>query len=470
MQKNRRLLYWLILVTAAVLYTGMALPDRIWADEAYTFAMLRHSFSEIWVITAADVHPPLYYFLVKLLTAAFGYSQFSVRLFSGVCYFLILAIGGWQIGKFRGEKTGLLFMVLFLLYPFSLDYAVEARMYALAALAVFLNALFAYRVWEGNRLWDWFGFTLSGLCGAYTHYFALVSVGVIYGLLFLCCLVRRRTLLKPWLAASLVTIVLYLPWLSAFLGQLSDKIHNEYWIKPISISTIFDYAVSLLHANGHSVFPLFFGLLLIGVLIMAVVRRQGAPLLALSVPVLTMVLGLGASFLIRPVFVIRYLIPCGPLLIFFLACGIAEFRKEALVSGAVAVLLVSFSGNLVFELYDLLPCTDRLSTDLAREKAQACVVLSENDLHVSQVLAYYLPDTPIYADDLLGDADPYGNIFAIADFSPEGTDRFLLFTDQGVQPSGDYAEEYSAVFLGTFRDISQDTDAWLLARVETEDP
>ena len=69
-QKRLPLIYYLLLLAAGAVYVVLALSDNIWADEAYTFAMLPHSFGEIWQITAADVHPPLYYFAAKLYIRA----------------------------------------------------------------------------------------------------------------------------------------------------------------------------------------------------------------------------------------------------------------------------------------------------------------------------------------------------------------------------------------------------------------
>ena len=317
MRKQNRLplTYWLLLLAAGALYIVLALSDNIWADEAYTFAMLPHSFGEIWRITAADVHPPLYYFAAKLFTAAFGYSQFSVRLFSCVCYFLILSIGGSQLLRLFGKRTGLLFMALYLLFPFALGQAAEARMYALASLAVFLCALFAYRVWHFGKKADWVGFVAAGLCAGYTHYFALVSAGVIYGLLFLCCLLRNRKLLKPWFLAAGATVLLYLPWLRCLLEQLVYKANNEYWIEAITVRGLLNDLISVLHANGFSAFPLFFGLLGLGLMLQLVRKKAAAPLLALAVPGLTLALGVGVSLLMRPIFIIRYLVPCAPLIL-----------------------------------------------------------------------------------------------------------------------------------------------------------
>lgn len=462
-RKKYSIAAWLFLLGAAVLYAGMAFSDNIWADEAYTFAMIRHSFPEIWKITAADVHPPLYYFLTKIISMPFGYSQYAVRLFSGVCYLLVLGIGCHQITRFFGGKTAALFGVLFVLYPFSLGYAVEARMYALGALLVTLNALFAYRIWEGGRIWDWVGFTLAGVCAAYTHYFALVSAGVVYGLLFLCCLIRNRKLLKPWLIASVATAVLYIPWLKCFVEQLAFKVSNDYWIEPITFRTFFDYALTLLHSNGYSVFPAVFGLILAGLTVWMLLRRKTVGLLALLVPALTVGLGVGVSMLVRPIFVIRYLAPCGPLMIFFLAYGIGQLPKKTLQAALSGILIVSFLGNLAFALTDLLPNPDKISKDFP--SADACIVFTENSLHISQVVCHYRPEMPVYTYETLGAASPYFNDHSLDEFSAESFRSVLFITDTGSGPSGSYAAGFTLTRLGSFCDgLGQYVDVWMMEK------
>ncbi len=461
--------YWLLCAAAAAVYALLALSDNIWADEAYTFAMLRHSFPEIWRITATDVHPPLYYFLAKLVTMPFGYSEYAVRLFSAACYLLIIVIGGWEITRQFDRKMGHIFMALFLLYPFALDRAVEARMYSLAALEVFLNALFAYRAWNSNKAGDWIGFVASGVCAAYTHYFALVSAGIIYGLLLLCILFRKRSLLKSWLIVSGVTIVLYLPWLRSLIGQLTYKANNEYWIAPITLGTLADYVMDLLHASGSLAMPLFFGLLGLWLLVRICWRHQGLPLLAGLVCVLTVAVGVGASLLLRPVFIIRYLVPCAPLLIFFVAWGLCGIRKDTLYGAAMGFLLVGFLGNLLFVGKEtLLPPENKFgaSTVAQTQQAQAYVCLSENAFHVHQVAAYYNPDVPIYTPETLGDASPYQNVHPMEEFSAEDYDTVLVFADEGVRPAEGFPRGYQASLLGTYRDPDNTFDLWLLEKQE----
>lgn len=465
MTKQKRLpsAYCLLLLAAAVIYGVLALSDNIWADEAYTFAMLPHSFGEIWQITAADVHPPLYYFAAKLFTAAFGYSQYSLRLFSGICYWLILAIGGAQLTRLFSRKTGLLFMALYLLFPFSLEHAAEARMYSFASLAVFLCALFAYRVWLTERSTDWIGFVVSGLCAGYTHYFALVSAGVIYGLLFLCCLIRRRKLLKGWFLAAAATIILYLPWLKCLLEQLAYKASNEYWIGAITIQSLLNDLIYLLHANGFSAFPLFFGLLGLGLVIRLARKKAAAPLLALSVPVITLALGVGISMIMRPIFILRYLVPCGPLIIFFVAYGIDTIGREALRGGVVTLMLAAFCSNLIFALEDILPNPEKFGAAAVSqaEQAEAYVIQVSNHLHVSQVVAYYAPQVPVYTPETLGAASPYENIHLLEE-RPEEERCLAVLTDPDTEPDDSLFPGYRGTKLGTYFAAYDTFDLWLL--------
>ena len=466
-QKRLPLTYYLLLLAAGAVYVVLALSDNIWADEAYTFAMLPHSFGEIWHITAADVHPPLYYFAAKLFTAAFGYSQFSVRLFSCVCYFLILSIGGSQLIRLFSKGAGLLFMALFLLYPFSLGLAAEARMYALASLAVFLCALFAYRVWHFGKKADWVGFVAAGLCAAYTHYFALVSAGVIYGLLFLSCLFRNRKLLKPWFFAAGATVLLYLPWLGCLLEQLTYKANNEYWIGAITLGGLLNDLISLLHANGFSTFPLFFGLIGLGLLVLLARKKAAVPLLALAVPVLTMALGVGVSLLMRPIFVIRYLVPCAPLIIFFVAYGIDTLQREFLRGGAVTLLLAAFCANLIFAVQDILPNPEKFGAAAVSqaEQAQAYVIQTQNHLHVSQVAAHYAPETAVYTPQTLGAASPYQNVSPLEAFSDDGLSCLAVLTDQGAEPDDSLFPGFRGTRLGTYFAAYDTFDLWLMERL-----
>ena len=93
----------------------------------------------------------------------------------------------------------------------------------LAALLVFLSALFAYRVWKSNMAGDWIGLGLAGICAAYCHNFALVSVVAVFilfaigGVLGWIC--AKLLPLSPGDRTAAWLQVPYLLW-TAFAGYL----------------------------------------------------------------------------------------------------------------------------------------------------------------------------------------------------------------------------------------------------------
>ena len=89
----------------------------------------------------------------------------------------------------------------------------------MSLLAVTACGLYAMEAFETEKKGAWIGLTVSALAAAWLHYFALGSVLLIQGFLFLALSFKRRRKLKFWLAAAAVMIVGYAPWIGVFLRQ-----------------------------------------------------------------------------------------------------------------------------------------------------------------------------------------------------------------------------------------------------------
>lgn len=242
-----------------ILYLMLLDGDYIWSDDAYTFAMIKHPFSEIWKITAADVHPPLYYCYLKIIAAPFKYSMEAAKIASILPYMFIIVFGGKQIKEYINERTAILFMGLFFYFPFALSYSIEVRMYSLASAFVFSCAFWGYKFWRSHgEMKNIAGFVISGVFAAYTHYFAFVSICIIYGLLFIAILFTQKNLCRKWLLSVVASIILYAPWLSSFISQLIYKVDNEYWIGEITVRTLLSYVKDLFGASGFALYAFFF--------------------------------------------------------------------------------------------------------------------------------------------------------------------------------------------------------------------
>ena len=70
MKKN--LLHIILIIVGAVLILLPAFHSNIWFDESYSVGLVNHSFAEIWTIGSHDVHPILYYWMLKIVNLIFG--------------------------------------------------------------------------------------------------------------------------------------------------------------------------------------------------------------------------------------------------------------------------------------------------------------------------------------------------------------------------------------------------------------
>jgi hypothetical protein len=138
-----------VLLLAAFLRFYALDQSSLWSDEGNTWAMLGRNFAAIAQAAAADIHPPGYYWLLKLWSLLFGTSAYAMRSFSAVAGVLLVAvivlIGRRAAPGNAGRWLGLLAAFLAAVNPFQIYYSQEARMYMLLALesAVLFWALLA---------------------------------------------------------------------------------------------------------------------------------------------------------------------------------------------------------------------------------------------------------------------------------------------------------------------------------------
>ena len=112
-------------------------------------------------------------------------------------------------------------------------YATEIRMYTWTMLFVTLTAIYAYRIVKEYKIKNWILFAIFSLCAAHCHYYGLVTVAIINGLLFLYILFSKKIPKKKYIITFIIIaiaqIVGYLPWITVFLKQ-ANAVSNGYWI------------------------------------------------------------------------------------------------------------------------------------------------------------------------------------------------------------------------------------------------
>ena len=376
------------------LYVSLIFNRNIWTDEAYTMELVReNSFWGIIQNTAIDVHPPLYYLIVKCFVLLFGDTFIVYKAVSIVPMTLTMLLAVTHIRFWWGGRTATLFLIIVNAIPCVLEYAVQMRMYSWALFFVTWAGLGAYgmcRADDGrHRRSCCIQLTVAGLLGCYTHTYAMLSCVCIYMLLCVCALLKCKknrdwTLLKAALVSGSIGAVCYLPWLVVLFGQMLSRVGN-YWIKPVTWDVVRMYPAFLFESQlpGSTIMYL---VLSGAAVVICIVRcwkrcdekKDGlAALLMLAVPLLTALIGIAVSVLVTPFFIARYLLPCMGLFALFLSIA---FQKK---SGAVQALIGIFGLLMVFESYQ-----ENFEMEYRNTHTEELLVFMEEHLEPDDLIVY----------------------------------------------------------------------------------
>lgn len=240
-----------LLIGISVIMLGKSLTlcfsNDIWYDELFTVGMIEHSYGDLIAFTAKDVHPPLYYCIVKFfvelckLAVPTASTVVTAKIVSVLPYFILLLYSVTFIRKRFGIFTGGIFLFCVISMPQLSAYTVEVRMYSLALLFVTAAFLHAYAVVTGDdysrtRLHA-AALVLYGIAAAYTQYFACVAVIMVYLYVLIAFLVGNRRRVREWFMWVAVSVVGYAPWLYALYTQIT-AVNENYWILPLTWRTL----------------------------------------------------------------------------------------------------------------------------------------------------------------------------------------------------------------------------------------
>lgn len=467
-EENYKKLFWGLIALCGVLYLPFIFKQFLWMDETYSIGMIRRSFKDIWFITAADVHPPLYYWYLKIFTFPFGYNFAFCRLASVVPYMLIIIFGGIEVNKLFGKKTSILFMGLFFCFPFLMNYSVEIRMYSLGASFVFFCGIFAYEFYLSNKTKYGLLYTLFGVLAAYTHYFAFVSVCVIYALLLIFILATDKKSFFKWLIFVGVSLLLYSPWMTFFVKQLIFKVENEYWIGPITLRTFFSYVNTIFSAEGLKFFSVFVAFAYLCSFVILLLKKDKKTLLGcvacLLIPVLTLFLGVLVSVIVRPVFTIRYLVPSVPFLVLYLSVVLGKIDNEIFFSNILMISLLAGMSNYACSIKNYINLKNYIPLENCKD-VESFIFEDLTDCHTMITFGYYETKRPIFGVIKWSDAkyNPFLNMNYIDNFFENNYKKALVFVPVNEKVSERYKEDFDINYIGTWK-IEYETDAYLITR------
>lgn len=369
---------WVFAGVALLIYVVLALYNlaagSIWFDEAFSSYIIQFNFIDIARYTATDVHPPFYYWLLKIWTSLFGTTELGLRSMS-IFFGLIAAVFGylWTRRTF-GRRAALIGLSILALSPLFIRYSQEARMYTLSAAIVFAATYVMTLALETKKrkLWIWYGVLVS--LGMWTHYFtalAWIAHWVWRAIVLWRTGVRKKKFFKAffeknWVIAYAVAIGLFLPWMPAMVLQLIFIQAQGFWIGDVGVDTVGSYFGTLvLFLQSYQITGwvstalIFIGLVVILAAIRtyrradSTARRSFGLLLALAA-VPPVVLFIASMPPLTSSFVERYLLPAAIASALFtgvvFAFGLRGQKawKQIIVYGITAALLVGGLFNMYY--------------------------------------------------------------------------------------------------------------------------
>lgn len=210
---------WSILIIGLLLRL-VSLNQSLWLDEAINI-VASQKYSLLGMVTqyaVGDFHPPGWFFVLWSWGKLFGYSEIALRLPSVIFGVLTIYVT-YLIGKkLLSKNLGLTAALLLSINPLHIYYSQDARMYALAALAVAVNIFLLIKTVKGEKV----HLTLliisnfAVLISDYVSYF-IFPAQLIFLLFF-----RKKEIIKRWIIAFIGGLALSIWWLPTFLMQLDS--------------------------------------------------------------------------------------------------------------------------------------------------------------------------------------------------------------------------------------------------------
>ncbi|MBI5957018.1 MAG: glycosyltransferase family 39 protein [Chloroflexi bacterium] len=241
--------------------------QSLWYDEGFSAFLSQQGLAEITARTAADIHPPLYYYLLHLWIPLAGDGEFALRFPSAVFGVLSVPLF-YQVGRrLFGNQIGLLSALMATLSPFYVWYSQEARMYTLVTLLGLCSSYLLLRLLEGyaargreplsgssGRILSlWAGFMAINVAAIYTHFYALflVAFQAIYLLIYGVSRARRGRLFWHACLAFGAIGASYLPWSGFVLTRY--RADTSYWEGSLALGAMLR-RVLLDFSTGHTVY------------------------------------------------------------------------------------------------------------------------------------------------------------------------------------------------------------------------
>lgn len=396
--------------------------DSIWGDEAFSIRLVRRGTEYILYKTAKDVHPPLYYLILEFFSKIFEPSAMIGKFVSFLPIVFVCIVAVTYIKKKFGAGVAMIIVGVVTFTGNCVPMIVEVRMYTWALFFAFMNMvcineLLSAQEEKGKKRF-WIGHCVWSLFAAYTHYYALILIAFMDATLYIMLFIKNKKVWKKCLLSMTAMILAYLPWLRILLEQFKST-SNSFWIQDIDIKSSILYLFGQDRWGKILLLVFLFSILCfyftkegfdikhskIGKKNQAVVDwewkfscssdEQKLILLNMIATFGTIFVGIAVSWLIRPMYLERYIFPAIGLVAFSLGIAYRKCFKNIFFL-LLLLVVMTFSGKTQFmDVYqkELTYLTEETKNYMQENMLEGDIILADDDSFSWTVLEYYFPQT-----------------------------------------------------------------------------
>lgn len=297
----------------------------VWYDEAVSINFARAPLGTALAAVAGRTDGTLYHIALWGWVHLFGIGEGAVRSLSAVFAAGTVATVYLVGRRLFGVVVGVGAAMLLVVQGFFVQYAQEARSYAMAMLLATVSTYLLLRASDSPRRSRWFSYAVVLAAGVYAHLFvALVGLAHLAWLI-----VGHRGQFRAALPAFALTALLSAPLLALVLLKPGPT-----WMDMLTVDSA-RYLLTEMVSGGWPVADLFEGIVVLG-MVLAITRkdtRLGLVLAWLLVPIFVMF----AMATLRPLIVPRYVLVSLPALALVATATAFALRNASLRAGLYAL-------------------------------------------------------------------------------------------------------------------------------------
>lgn len=326
-------------------------------DEYWTYTLVNLPFMDGMNVIIHDVHPPLHYLILYLLTPFGLENLYLLKVASIIPYILIMAVAGTKIRNEYGWLTaGLTVFCIGVMSDFFVEF-LTIRMYSWGLF--FLLMAFIY-YGDVRKSWDrrsWMLLTLFTILAAYTQYFFIITGGLIYLALLYEILHENKDRLKAWAKSVAALIVLYIPWAPILAYQVmtqAEEAHESISLKS-AIYYITSFAVKSETINFEMIALRIIAVAFL-ILILVVIYKKRDRYTGVGVMLIYATIAIGILLLMTSfcnVMRIRYLVPVLGIFWFSASIVIGRIEDRRVFIASVILILILSAASVAITFDDI---------------------------------------------------------------------------------------------------------------------